>query len=147
MLDNLEVRLFRYRIITVDNHWLWAGALNSKGYGQLTIDGKQYEVHRLSAYLYLGLNLDNSNEWACHKDNICRFKDCWNPDHLYKGDKNSNSNDRSKFVTHCPQGHEYNEDNIKYEGNAKHCKECNRIRSRNRYRRNHPEIIRKRKIC
>lgn len=36
-------------------------------------------------------------------------------------------------LTHCPQGHAYEGDNLTMSGNTKRCRECNRINKRRRY--------------
>lgn len=57
--------------------WLWAGALNSSGYGQFRINGVRLTAHT-AAYTLLrgplppGLVLDH----------LCRVRHCVNPDHL-----------------------------------------------------------------
>lgn len=55
----------------------------------MTIEHRQFEVSRVSAALHLGLDMDNYSQLACHKPE-CNRKHCWNPDHLYIGDKTSN---------------------------------------------------------
>jgi hypothetical protein len=77
------------------NHWLWMGyALN--GYGKAKYMGKQRFVHRISAHIYLGLDLDSELN-VNHK---CEFKHCWNPDCLYVGTQTENVADSVKSGTH-----------------------------------------------
>ncbi len=77
------------------NHWLWTGQTNSKGYGVVKIQRKSWLTHRLSAHLHLGLDLDNSEQFALHQDSLCRHRNCWNPDHLYVGSRHDNCRDRT----------------------------------------------------
>lgn len=42
-------------------------------------------------------------------------------------------------ITHCPQGHEYTEENtVRYNGSGRMCLQC-RSNNRRQYRKNHPE--------
>jgi hypothetical protein len=85
-------------------------------YGVINIEGKEHNVHRLSAYLFLQLDLKKSNQLACHKDE-CSFRDCWNPAHLYVGSKSSNALDAIR-----KQGlFGFNKRNSK-------CKKCGRLK-------------------
>jgi len=104
------------------------GKFGPKTYGQLFIDGKSYLIHRLSAWIYLNLDLNDSKIQAQHKDDICNRKDCWNPEHLKIGDAFQNIQEwrnSSKFksnrgqITYCKRGH-------KTLVGAK-CKECHNI--------------------
>lgn len=128
-------RLERYKIIESGTGcWRWSGT-RVLGYGILRIDNKNIRVHRLSANIYLGLNL-NSDLYACHKV-ICLNKDCWNYDHLYIGTHQDNSNDEVLKRTHCPRGHEYNSNNSRIYTNrsgvkCRVCRVCDRLRDLDR---------------
>ena len=115
--------------------WLFEGPLDGQGYGAIRYDGKQVGVHRLSAHLFLGFNLD-SDMWILHKRE-CPNKNCWNPEHLYIGTPKENTRDfdidgrpkRGRYKTHCPQGHEYTPENTRIDKKgAQTCRECNRLR-------------------
>jgi hypothetical protein len=106
-----------------DECWLWTGAVDEKGYGKIFYQGNPVLVHRLSAHLFLGMNL-YSNIQALHKI-ICRNKNCWNPDHLYLGTNQENRRDAvktgdafnstaamRKLQTHCIHGHPLEGDNL-----------------------------------
>jgi hypothetical protein len=88
--ENVINKLERYKIICGDC-WIFIGALGSNGYGLLHFEGKNYRVHRLSAFAYLDFDLDSSL-LVCHKL-ICPNRDCFNPDHLYVGTKKDNIRD------------------------------------------------------
>jgi hypothetical protein len=114
---------------------LWHGN-KINGYGQISIKDKMFYVHRLSAWIYHGLDLENKRELALHKDDLCISKNCWAPDHLYKGDHCDNTHDRAKKgdsnffgahnweKTHCPQGHEFTEENTYLQKGTKVCRIC-----------------------
>jgi hypothetical protein len=77
------------------SHKLWQGPLNSHGYGQITYHGRKLLIHRISAYLYLNLNIDDSNIQANHKLD-CEYKNCWNHEHLYLGNQIQNMRDLTR---------------------------------------------------
>lgn len=70
---------------------LWAGSKSSAGYGQIRIGGKLVYVHRLTAELFIESPLPKNCE-VCHK---CNIPACYEPEHLYIGDKKSNMRDAS----------------------------------------------------
>lgn len=115
---SLEASLLsKRRIDSVTNCWLFVGALKN-GYGQIVYFRKHYYAHRVSAHLYLGLNLNSIIEQACHKEDVCPNKHCFNPEHLYVGDYSSNLRDRHKFHPttskgYCRNGHEYTFENMR----------------------------------
>ncbi len=103
--------------------WIWQGAKNSRGYGQMgvRVNGKTMSksVHRLVAALTYGPI--PAGGMACH---TCDVRACCNPAHLYIGDASTNTADRRErnpFVnvlakrnaakTHCANGHPYSEEN------------------------------------
>jgi len=90
------------REITDSGCWLYTMSRRGK-YGQISYRHKQYSVHRLSAHIYLGLDL-NSELQVNHKTN-CPHKHCFNPDHLYIGTQKDNMNDRVSQLMELPCGH------------------------------------------
>ena len=72
--------------------WLYTGSKSFSGYGHLAIENKFYYVHRLSAYIFLKLDLHDRTQHALHKEN-CPNKHCWNWNHLYVGDNCDNMRD------------------------------------------------------
>jgi hypothetical protein len=129
----------------VGSCWRYNGTKDDYGRGHITIDSISYIVSRLSAIIFLNLNPDSKDQ-ANHKDNLCKFKDCWNPDHLYVGNQVQNIRDsvesktqRNSRKTHCPQGHEYTKENtLTWTSPQGHvwrlCRTCNRDSARNRYK-------------
>lgn len=83
--------------------WLYFGRKDRFGYGYVK-DAKRRNrrVHRLSASEFLGLDLDDKKLNANHKD-CCPNKNCWNPEHLYVGTQQHNTNDyktKRKLTAH-----------------------------------------------
>lgn len=99
--STILAKLNQFKFINDKGCWIWTGPYRSTkaDYKQAILydsDGKAWSVPRLSAYLYLELNLDNKEAYICHKNDICEDSRCFNPDHIYIGDAKSNSLDRYK---------------------------------------------------
>ena len=122
--------------------WLWKGSTSEKGYGRARYEGKLYGVHRLSAYLYLKLDLKDKSKQALHSIN-CPNKNCWNPLHLYVGTNQQNQWDSimlgtHKTVrrdwTHCSHGHPLDGDNLYIAADGRRrCKICRLENSKRSY--------------
>lgn len=130
------IKLLNNKTTQINNCWIYDGFTTQKmPYPRVTFWGNVFMVHRLSAAIYLGLNLDDSEEHACHKT-ICPNKNCWNPEHLYVGDRSTNMQDTVKLrthpetrKTHCARGHEYTPENTRIYERKRKCRTCNRINS------------------
>lgn len=70
-----------------DECWIWWGAKNSMGYGQLNRNGKRVYAHRLGYELRYG-TLGTLR--ACHR---CDTPLCCNPDHIFPGTQADNMAD------------------------------------------------------
>ena len=94
-------RLFLRRKIVQLSHmktpcWEWEGSIAPNGYGRITIckNGKprMVSIHRISAWLWLGIPL-KSKKCICHH---CDNKKCFNPKHLFLGTHKKNMEDMVK---------------------------------------------------
>jgi hypothetical protein len=128
-----------------DDCHLWTGAKDSDGYGKVRLpDGRTRGSHIVA--WEMATQQDLPDGW--HVDHLCRIHACCNPDHLeavphaenvLRGESFTARNARK---THCPQGHEYTEDNIRWHKSAngayrRECKTC--VSARDRARRAQPK--------
>ena len=110
-LDQGSVRNYIRKNVAIDANgcWLWTKALNKQGYGVGIVSYKQYRTNRLAAWAWGILDDLDSPLLVCHKNDVCKSMKCCNPDHLYVGTHADNAADYSNTVTHCPEGHPYDE--------------------------------------
>lgn len=116
--------------------WIF-GRLKPNGYGAFSAYGHSATAHRFAYELMVGPIPDGLSI-----DHLCRRPACVNPAHLeavtqwenvMRSDGVSALNARK---THCLRGHPFSDDNTYYaKGGQRHCKECSRIRGRERYAR------------
>lgn len=66
--------------------YIWCGACQSKGYGNISIWGKNYLVHRISCFLTHGIF--PREKYATH---ACDTPACWRPEHVRPGTKSFNA--------------------------------------------------------
>ena len=79
----------RRTLITPEGCWRYLGARDFDGYGCVKFNSRMQHLNRVSAHLFLGLDLSDVKLHALHKS-CCPHKDCWNPDHLYVGTNQEN---------------------------------------------------------
>jgi len=96
---------FNEKIDKSGDCWLWIGACNKDGYGQLLVDRKPKSAHRIAWELENGTIPDGMS--VCHK---CDTRNCVRPDHLFIGTHGDNIRDCYRKKRHpCVKG-EYNAD-------------------------------------
>lgn len=126
----------RYELVTrtdldqVSKCWVWCGAPTKHPYPRLVFEGKSWLAHRLSYSVYNGELLS-----GFVIDHLCSNKRCVNPDHLEQVTQGVNVSRAAELITHCPEGHEYTNNNTGYysvkpgkKTPARYCKECNRLK-------------------
>lgn len=107
--------------------WLWLGAKNRKGYGQVGINGGYVAVHRFAyqqerGRIKKGLTLDH----------LCRVRNCVNPHHLEPVTNRENIlrgegiAARNYRKTHCKHGHEFTPENVYLFRGLRHCRACHK---------------------
>lgn len=88
-----EQLLSRCQINPVTTCWVWQGALDVSGYGQVSEQGRSGRAHRVSYRLHKGVIPDG----MCVLHN-CPGGDnpaCCNPDHLWLGTRKDNNADKA----------------------------------------------------
>jgi hypothetical protein len=68
--------------------WIWQKSCFVDGYGQTSLKGKKVRAHRLSYFLFKGIN--PGKLYVCH---TCDNRKCINPDHLWLGTAKKNTQD------------------------------------------------------
>ena len=138
-LSNKEllIKYLKSKTSYIDDCWIYTGgSLIEDGHTRVNVDNKVIGVHRLSAYLFHGLDLNDKNLQANHKIE-CKSKICWNPEHVYIGTHKDNMNDykmSDNFIgklTHCKRGHLY--PNLR--NGRRKCRVCDYLMAALRYKR------------
>lgn len=71
----------------------WQGYTNPKGYGHISIKGKQRYAHRVIIEI-VQKRLLRADEIVCHHPKLCNNPRCCNPEHLRVGSLMDNVADR-----------------------------------------------------
>lgn len=101
-MTSLGARLSRHVELDESGCWLWTGALNSRGYSCIGVDGKSQLAHRVSYELHVGPIPE-----GLQIDHLCRVKRCINPEHLEPVTAQENcARTPEAMKTHCVNGHE-----------------------------------------
>lgn len=113
--------------------WLWLNCVDRKGYGKFGIDRKAQLAHRVSYVLFRGPIPE-----GLVIDHLCNTPTCVNPSHLRATTAKENTMRGNSFSaqearrTHCPHGHPYSGENLRYRPNrsGRVCRECERRKPR-----------------
>jgi hypothetical protein len=129
--------------IVIDDNGCWIWQLSSRGplrstgrYGRIVVNGKNVAAHRCSYEVFVG-----PIPKGLHIDHLCGNPPCVNPEHLEPVTQAENSRRRAMANTHCPQGHEYTEQNTYWQparkigrNLSKQCKACRVFHNHKYYR-------------
>jgi hypothetical protein len=148
----LSERIKNSVVISPSECWEWTKHLTPTGYAQISIGSRpdnsrqNINAHRVSYRVFVGPIKD-----GMQIDHLCRNRACVNPGHLEQVTCKENIH-RSNAVykrlmakTHCPQGHEYSEQNTYFSptphgGVSRSCKTCCKARTKQRYKMNHLQL-------
>jgi len=126
--------------------WNWVSNISYNGYGTFYYNKKLQYSHRLSYE-----SIKGKIPKGLQIDHLCRNRKCVNPDHLEVVTQKENCrrglagiNQTTK--THCPQGHEYSEENTyiaprKNRSPDRHCRICTQIRKHQFNQRKKMELV------
>ena len=79
LLENIKIK---------NSCWIWQKSCFHDGYGQTSLLGKKMRAHRLSYFLFMGV--DPGKLYVCHH---CDNPKCINPDHMFLGTYEENMQD------------------------------------------------------
>ena len=134
----LDERLWERVVEADDGCWLWTGAPNTYGYGQIGeggYHGRKLMVHRVAYTLVVGVI-----PAGMEIDHLCRNRMCVNPAHLevVTGRENTLRGNgpagRNARKTHCPRGHALTGENVKRTGRSRYCAMCKQAQGAGRSR-------------
>jgi hypothetical protein len=130
---------FLSHVDMTDECWVWTGARSPLGYGRFKTPERTVQSHRYAWSIEHGRPIPDGLEVAHHCDN----PPCVRVKHLFLATRTDNEQDKIakgrhnprgfRQITHCPQGHVYDEANTRISGGSRVCKTCQRNRWRERY--------------
>jgi hypothetical protein len=127
-IDRFDAKWFRHPITGC---WIWTASTTPAGYGKVRINGQLRYAHRVAYERHMGPIPE-----GLELDHLCRVRRCVNPAHLEPVTHRENMlrgegvGSRCAAVTHCPQGHPYDEANThRTTTGRRKCRACNRIRA------------------
>lgn len=131
---------------------IFTGAKSTRGYGMITVPkpGTSRGSTTVGAHIVAYEHTIGPVPAGLELDHLCRQHDCCHPLHLEavthaenvkRGRVGEVNRARAAAVTHCPKGHEYNEENTRMvrhrDGyDCRKCKTCHREAMNARYHRN-----------
>lgn len=111
--------------------WLWTGALDGHGYGQLRVDGRAHLAHRLAYRAARG-----AHPPGLELDHLCRTPLCSNPHHMEAVSHRENmlrgNTIGARFAARdaCSAGHPFDEIQSYTNKYGRICRTCRQRRSK-----------------
>jgi hypothetical protein len=111
--------------------WLWTACTNAFGYGTLWVNVRPMLAHRVAYELFVGPIPEGLN-----LDHLCRVRRCVNPAHLEPVTQRENVmrgisvTAKNAAVTHCHQGHPFDDANTYRNNGKRQCRICQRRREK-----------------
>ncbi len=131
-LDLWPARIrFLVKVKIVGDCLMWTGGRRG-GYGRFRVDGRIVSAHR-----WLYEQLVGTIPAGLVVDHLCRHPACVNPEHLEPVTQRENVlrgegvGARHARKTHCPQGHEYTDENTYTWNRQRFCRACHKKHSDN----------------
>jgi len=120
--------------------WLWTANRCGKGYAMFSAGGTMRRCHRWAYEHFVGPIPE-----GLEIDHLCRVRHCVNPSHLEPVTHEENLRRAAVVITHCPQGHPYDEANtcVWPSGITRRCITCHKARGRVYYAANRSRVLAK----
>jgi hypothetical protein len=119
-VDDPKDKLMSRAVAGLNSCIVWTGGKNDQGYGHVNVNGRRIYVHRLSYELHVGPIPD-----GLVIDHLCRNRACVNHHHLEPVTAAENTRRGAAAITHCPQGHAYDEANTRRRPDGRRgCRRC-----------------------
>lgn len=118
----------------------WTAYVGTNGYGRFYLDGRGALAHRWAYEHHVGPIPD-----GLVIDHLCRNTICVNPEHLepvttaenvLRGLGSLRAGERGRAITHCPDGHPYDDENTYTGSRGRTCLTCKRQNARRWYLQN-----------
>jgi hypothetical protein len=124
LLANIREELV---VAPLDVCWVWTKSCNVKnGYGQVSVGRVMRGAHKVSYETFVG-----PVPRGLELDHLCRVRACIRPSHLEPVTRAENVRRAKRYITHCPQNHEYTQANTYwYHNTVRYCRACDRERKR-----------------